>query len=561
MCLGKAGPACVALTAACDGVLDCVDGSDEAFCNMYKRHDGDTSCGDSAHALETFPAGPVILGAHGGTCNECTPGTFSDVQHSFAECQECPSGTYEENTGSTECTRCPRGLSTTVTKSTSISACTPCSIGTVQLVDGGKCLPCNPGTYNPNRSSFGAITSVCRLCDPNTIQPAPGRASCINCRPGAFQPRKGQTSCMTCHPSCSECSISPGNCHACKPPFFLKGSNCVDRAECGGKEYEDHKARQCRDHSAPTFLRCPKDQKRYAWGHQNGTVVDWATVEAVDDVDNNVTVAVSTKPGWFLVGKHTVTAEAMDSSNNTGSCQFVIEVVRGNRSTCVDPATRRRRAEETRLRHRFQADVDYVDPTSNKRFRLKSHGEFAHGLVTLVNQPFIAGVECTQTDLVLTLANNAPVEDQEAVLQKWTADKILAVEGVWGCLDETGKVGPVYRRIAANGVIALSTHPLIVRVQTTNATFVDCFRHANVDFDYHPGNATIQLNAEAEDAGDDAGMDFEEGGNNSAITPKAVLVERRRLHRQRRAWGLPWTRDDGCFLGLCTQLGESKPLP
>ena len=100
-----------------------------------------------------------------------------------------------------------------------------------------------------------------------------------------------------------------------------------------------------------------------------------------------------------------------------------------------------------------------------------------------------------------------------------------------------------------------------MRVQTTNATFVDCFRHANVDFDYHPGNATIQLNAEAEDAGDDAGMDFEEGGNNSAITPKAVLVERRRLHRQRRAWGLPWTRDDGCFLGLCTQLGESKPLP
>lgn len=87
--------------------------------------------------------------------------------------------------------------------------------------------------------------------------------------------------------------MSPGNCHACKPPFFLKGRNCVDRAECGGKDYEDVETRQCRDHTAPTFLRCPKSQKRYAWGHQNGTVVDWATVEAVDDVDNNVTVAVS----------------------------------------------------------------------------------------------------------------------------------------------------------------------------------------------------------------------------------------------------------------------------
>lgn len=507
------------------------------------------------------------LGERGGSCNECSPGTFSAVQHSFADCQPCPKGMYEPNSGSTKCTSCPKGTATTTSKSTTLDACEECRPGTVQTVEGGECTPCNPGTYNPNAKTFGYISDGCNECNVNEFQPSEGQRACISCPPGQFQPDVGQSSCLECSSTCSECIFEANNCLSCNPPFFAKGSSgCVDRSECGGKEYEDEASRSCRDHTAPIFHNCPRNQTRYAWGpNQNGTVADWRAPDVTDDADTNITALSNQKPGWFLIGTTEVSYVAVDASGNEASCNFHVEVIHGNRSSCTDSATRQRRAEEERHVHEFSADVDFFNKDTNERLKLKSKGEYVHGLITLVSKYFVESAACSETDLVLTLGLDATMDEQEQVLHEWSdRNRIIAVEDSWGCIDETGKVGPVYRRIDVGGVVALSTHPLQVQLKTTNATFVDCFRHANVDFDYFPGNATLPAPVRTAPNNSENVFDSQPF-NGNANTPRRVQEERHR-HRQRRAWGLAWQKDNRCFLGICKQIGynwdfaEQKPI-
>eukprot|EP00729_Bicosta_minor_P009178 gene9178-34515_t len=506
------------------------------------------------------------LGERGGSCNECSPGTFSAVQHSFADCQPCPKGMYEPNSGSTKCTSCPKGTATTTSKSTTIDACEECRPGTVQTVEGGECTPCNPGTYNANAKTFGYISDGCNECNVNEFQPSEGQRACISCPPGQFQPDIGQSSCLECSSTCSECTFEANNCLSCNPPFFAKGSSgCVNRSECGGKEYEDEASRSCRDHTAPIFRNCPRNQTRYAWGpNQNGTVADWRAPDVTDDADTNITALSNQKPGWFLIGTTEVSYVAVDASGNEASCNFHVEVIHGNRSSCTDSATRQRRAEERHV-HEFSADVDFFNKDTNERLKLKSKGEYVHGLITLVSKYFVESAACSETDLVLTLGLDATMDEQEQVLHEWSdRNRIIAVEDSWGCIDETGKVGPVYRRIDVGGVVALSTHPLQVQLKTTNATFVDCFRHANIDFDYFPGNATLP--APVRTAPNNSENVFDSQPFNWNVnTPRRVQEERHR-HRQRRAWGLAWQKDNRCFLGICKQMGynwdfaEQKPI-
>ena len=60
----------------------------------------------------------------------------------------------------------------------------------------------------------------------------------------------------------------------------------------------------------------------------------------------------------------------------------------------------------------------------------------------------------------MTLDSDATMDEQEKVLHDWPdRNRIVAIEGDWGCIDETGKKGPVYRRIDLGGIVALYATP------------------------------------------------------------------------------------------------------
>ena len=112
------------------------------------------------------------IGADGGPCVACSPGTFKDTTGSAAP-MPCSAGTYADESGMSFCYSCaPFSDSAAGSNHTTDCKCLSGYAGP----DGGPCVACNLGTY---KSSPGA--DLCQPCEVGKYLNTLAGTSCIEC--------------------------------------------------------------------------------------------------------------------------------------------------------------------------------------------------------------------------------------------------------------------------------------------------------------------------------------------------------------------------------------------
>ena len=186
------------------------------------------------------------------SCNDCDSGKYADEKGS-SDCKSCSEGQYSNSSKSTACTLCSAGQSTNGLDGQ--DACTPCSPGffVPQNLKGlGECLVCPtgkesgltfcegcpPGRYGslgdckPCQSGKywqGGDANDCRRCEKGKYSRAANetRAVCESCPGGRYSEILGAHNISFCK-FCENCSQSKGQ---------FEASKCLDCAP-GSKELE-----------------------------------------------------------------------------------------------------------------------------------------------------------------------------------------------------------------------------------------------------------------------------------------------------------------------------------
>lgn len=78
-------------------------------------------------------------------CQQCAPGTFSDVEGSDS-CPQCEINMFNTGSGNSSCTACPAGYDQSDPGQTS---CDPCDPGSFNQISGSSCTACPAGTSSP----------------------------------------------------------------------------------------------------------------------------------------------------------------------------------------------------------------------------------------------------------------------------------------------------------------------------------------------------------------------------------------------------------------------------
>lgn len=120
------------------------------------------------------------------TCLQCLPGTYSTVWNTLT-CTVCPTGTVAPDYASTFCSSCDPGTS----NDAGHLSCVPCAPGTANPEIGGACTDCPAGAFSSTPGSL-----VCEACTPGTSS-APGSVTCDACAPGTANPSSGGL-CVEC---------------------------------------------------------------------------------------------------------------------------------------------------------------------------------------------------------------------------------------------------------------------------------------------------------------------------------------------------------------------------
>lgn len=190
---------------------------------------GSTSCvicwaGTYSNLESCISCGPGrYSSAQSSSCDDCPPGTFSELQQA-ATCQLCPRGHYNSEPTQSSCLPCQAG-SSSEQGSISPSNCTLCPSGTFSGQPGQDCTVCIPGTFTnqPGQTSCDLCPSgtfstagVCIECPPGQYNGLSGQAACSNCPLGTFSSATGATSISTCEP-CPPGNSSPVGSGICIP--------------------------------------------------------------------------------------------------------------------------------------------------------------------------------------------------------------------------------------------------------------------------------------------------------------------------------------------------------
>jgi len=222
-------------------------------------------------------------------CQECAPGTFSNVSSPPwpSSCTPCLNGFVQPNYGGTACSACSDGKFA----DTAHTSCNTCTAG--EYSDGQQCRVCPIGTYAPypitgqclacpagfHTNSNGTGATACVDCDSGTYSAVAGSTQCLACPSGQFSPF-GQSSCTACF--ANYYAPSPGSkvCLACPSDAVtsLPGSSACDRATLG--YYVDpvsHTSLLCPDNGVCYGdLQLPRPEK--------GAWVDRRSLDTVADV-------------------------------------------------------------------------------------------------------------------------------------------------------------------------------------------------------------------------------------------------------------------------------------
>ncbi|XP_053380894.1 uncharacterized protein LOC123563563, partial [Mercenaria mercenaria] len=157
------------------------------------------------------PAGEVLLN---GQCVECGPGNYfryTDTSNTTAICDDCPLGSYQDESHAMNCKPCGNGFTTQMTGEYEQNSCKK---------------SCPIGEY------FNTIINDCAKCAIGFYQDEEGQFRCKGCQAGYITKDEGSTSSAQCSVSCDSGYElnSEGNCDPCKIGQYRDATvsqNCV----------------------------------------------------------------------------------------------------------------------------------------------------------------------------------------------------------------------------------------------------------------------------------------------------------------------------------------------
>jgi cysteine-rich repeat protein len=129
-------------------------------------------------------------------CQMCLPGTYRDIElYLLSFCQDCPYGSTNIESGSTDCKICIPGY---FLNDAATPKCEPCPVGSTSIKSGSvlstDCNICIPGYFLND-----AAVPQCEPCPRNSANPETGSVGLESCRPCPylyFQPEMGHASCV-----------------------------------------------------------------------------------------------------------------------------------------------------------------------------------------------------------------------------------------------------------------------------------------------------------------------------------------------------------------------------
>ncbi|KAL3877080.1 hypothetical protein ACJMK2_034835 [Sinanodonta woodiana] len=223
---------------------------------QYQNESGQSSClSCSVPGSTTQTTGSTSA----ADCHaSCSAGSYFDI--SLNRCSPCQIGRYQDKTGQFYCEWCPVGYTTREINSTSLNQCFETCTSGQELNANGTCVPCEIGYYRNDTE-----TSTCLQCQAGFITNSTGTISasncnivsclagskrnvtsntCIPCEKGTYQPDRWMTDCISCGPSDRWTTDSTGsaNQNLCKYycPSGYEVSAVTDCRICPVGNYKDN---------------------------------------------------------------------------------------------------------------------------------------------------------------------------------------------------------------------------------------------------------------------------------------------------------------------------------
>ena len=156
----------------------------------------------------------------------CSAGFFVDSPRK-GQCEACPMGTFQNETGASTCRRCRSGSFCPKGATMELPAnCLPGTYGNMSDADGEpECLICPVG-----QACAGGAASP-RDCGAGSFSNAPGADQCTPCKGGEVQDSAGKTACSEC-PTGSYCPPGSAAAIKCDEGTFRSSRGAAAAEEC-----------------------------------------------------------------------------------------------------------------------------------------------------------------------------------------------------------------------------------------------------------------------------------------------------------------------------------------
>jgi len=267
------------LRATCDGKCKCFDryeyNPDKRICAGYNT--GNTICGNTTDCIDDTPVATLCIGGF-CTCGIrhifdpitkrclCNKGTFSTNPIGYRFCNNCGSGSYQDQIGQSSCKKCPVDTFSSLSGRTSINDCNPC-IPHSHSNEGSSSCPCDTGFYKTSTPTTCApCHSFCKTCIMTSK-----RCSECNTIPGVYKKLNeclcdtfngyyinhiadNVDECLKCPKYCGRCD-NPSKCLSCEdhPGVIM---NEFDICECKAPGYHEYIDLQSTDYYKEKCVKC-----------------------------------------------------------------------------------------------------------------------------------------------------------------------------------------------------------------------------------------------------------------------------------------------------------------